>query len=108
MGKIIVYLFIQGCFQSFTTEGWLLRHRSRQHGDLPSQNSGPRIYPCSQCGKEFGKMSKLTQHMKTHRYLTEKQQIYCIFLINAYFLVLKLTTNIHVTFVEKSSPVLNM
>jgi len=55
-----------GCFQSFTTEGWLLRHRSRQHAELPSQNSGPRIYPCSQCGKEFGKMSKLTQHMKTH------------------------------------------
>merc|ERR1719410_122020 len=55
-----------GCFQSFTTEGWLLRHRSRQHANLPSQNTVPRVYPCTQCGKEFGKMSKLTQHMKTH------------------------------------------
>lgn len=55
------------CFQSFTTEGWLARHRSRSHGDLPSPGTGSRVYSCNQCGKEFFKLSKLTQHMKTHR-----------------------------------------
>jgi DNA-directed RNA polymerase subunit RPC12/RpoP len=56
-----------GCFQSFTTEGWLARHRSRSHADLGSQaNGSARVYSCNQCGKEFFKLSKLTQHVKTH------------------------------------------
>ena len=59
-----------GCYQSFTTEGWLMRHKARQHTDLsssPAFPTGPgRSYPCTQCGKQFGKMSKLTQHLKTH------------------------------------------
>jgi len=57
-----------GCFQSFTTEGWLARHRSRQHADQIMETNGENIniYSCKQCGKEFYKHSKLTQHMKTH------------------------------------------
>merc|ERR1712080_246947 len=57
-----------GCFQSFTTEGWLARHRSRQHADQIMEANGENIniYSCKQCGKEFYKHSKLTQHMKTH------------------------------------------
>merc|ERR550519_1128447 len=57
-----------GCFQSFTTEGWLARHRSRQHTDQLMETNGEniKIYSCKQCGKEFYKLSKLTQHMKTH------------------------------------------
>ena len=58
-----------GCFQSFTTEGWLARHRSRSHSELPSPGNGSaRVFSCNQCGKEFFKLSKLTQHVKTHRY----------------------------------------
>ena len=56
----------QGCYQSFTTEGWLLRHMQKQHSDLTFPDPGPRAYPCPQCGKEFSKPSKLTQHLKTH------------------------------------------
>ena len=57
-----------GCFQSFTTEGWLARHRSRSHSELPSPGNGSaRVFSCNQCGKEFFKLSKLTQHVKTHR-----------------------------------------
>lgn len=56
-----------GCFQAFTTEGWLARHKARSHTDIPSQeNAVQRVYSCSQCGKEFFKLSKLTQHLKTH------------------------------------------
>lgn len=57
-----------GCFQSFTSEGWLARHRARTHSDAPSPGNGaPSVYSCNQCGKEFFKLSKLTQHVKTHR-----------------------------------------
>ena len=57
-----------GCFQSFTTEGWLARHRSRSHSELASPSNGNnRVFSCNQCGKEFFKLSKLTQHVKTHR-----------------------------------------
>merc|ERR1719187_2393146 len=57
-----------GCFQSFTTEGWLARHKSRQHSDQIMEVNGEniKIYSCKQCGKEFYKHSKLTQHIKTH------------------------------------------
>ena len=62
-----------GCFQSFTTEGWLARHRSRSHSELPSPSNGSaRVFSCNQCGKEFFKLSKLTQHVKTHRYLRKQ------------------------------------
>ena len=57
---------VTGCYQSFTTEGWLLRHKARQHGD-EGRFSEERSFNCQQCGKQFAKMSKLTQHMKTHR-----------------------------------------
>merc|ERR1719300_198347 len=56
---------VTGCYQSFTTEGWLLRHKARQHGD-EGRFSEERSFNCQQCGKQFAKMSKLTQHMKTH------------------------------------------
>ena len=57
-----------GCFQAFTTEGWLVRHKTRSHTDIPGQENGAqRVYSCNQCGKEFFKLSKLTQHVKTHR-----------------------------------------
>jgi len=57
-----------GCFQSFTTEGWLARHRSRQHAEQIMEANGENvnIYSCKQCGKEFYKHSKLAQHMKIH------------------------------------------
>ena len=58
---------IPGCYQSFTTEGWLIRHKTRQHAE-EMRFSEEKQYPCTQCGKTFAKMSKLTQHMKTHRY----------------------------------------
>ena len=68
-----IHLLFEGCYQSFTTEGWLARHRQKQHGgqlgakpDLGAGGGGPRVYPCLQCGKEFSKPSKLTQHLKTH------------------------------------------
>ena len=32
----------------------------------PSDSEAVRCFPCGQCGKQFAKMSKLTQHMKTH------------------------------------------
>merc|ERR1719195_369085 len=61
---------IPGCYQSFTTEGWLMRHKARQHNDIRASlglgETGDRTFPCQQCGKQFAKMSKLTQHMKTH------------------------------------------
>jgi len=57
---------VPGCYQSFTTEGWLVRHRQKQHSDLTVHDFNPRIYACIQCGKEFNKPSKLTQHLKTH------------------------------------------
>lgn len=56
---------VPGCYQSFTTEGWLARHKSRQHSDVLMMTE-ERVFPCQQCGKVFAKMSKLTQHMKTH------------------------------------------
>ena len=56
----------QGCYQSFTTEGWLIRHIQKQHADLELPEPGPRIFPCAHCGKEFNKPSKLNQHLKTH------------------------------------------
>merc|ERR1719412_2542125 len=60
---------IPGCYQSFTTEGWLMRHKARQHNDIRASlglgETGDRTFPCQQCGKQFAKMSKLTQHMKT-------------------------------------------
>jgi len=57
---------VPGCFQSFTTEGWLLRHRQKLHAELVGQDTTARVYSCNQCGKEFLKLSKLTQHIKTH------------------------------------------
>ena len=54
---------VQGCYQSFSTEGWLMRHKTRQHCDTGAED---KVWPCNQCGKQFAKMSKLTQHMKTH------------------------------------------
>merc|ERR1719244_1623262 len=57
---------VPGCYQSFTTEGWLIRHRQKQHAELHLHDLGPRIFTCTQCGKQFNKPSKLTQHVKTH------------------------------------------
>merc|ERR1712156_872260 len=34
-------------------------------GASPS-NGNNRVFSCNQCGKEFFKLSKLTQHVKTH------------------------------------------
>ena len=57
-------------------EGWL--GGAAQNGGAKRQNGNGtpspglseggevRCFPCGQCGKQFGKMSKLTQHMKTH------------------------------------------
>jgi len=56
---------VPGCYQSFTTEGWLIRHKHKQHPNQ-KQHLGPRIFTCTQCGKQFNKPSKLTQHVKTH------------------------------------------
>lgn len=56
----------QGCYQTFTTEGWLMRHKARQHSEALVY-SEDKSYSCQQCGKQFQKISKLTQHMKTHR-----------------------------------------
>jgi DNA-directed RNA polymerase subunit RPC12/RpoP len=66
----------QGCYESFPTEGWLQGHRATHHRPPPKAASPPLltpaaeaascVYPCSQCGKEFLKLSKLTQHLKTH------------------------------------------
>lgn len=44
----------------------MVRHRQKQHSDLTVHDFNPRIYACIQCGKEFNKPSKLTQHLKTH------------------------------------------
>ena len=57
---------VAGCYQTFTTEGWLLRHKARQHNETLGFTE-EKFYSCQQCGKQFGKVSKLTQHMKTHR-----------------------------------------
>merc|ERR1719471_146742 len=47
-----------------------MRHKARQHNDIRASlglgETGDRTFPCQQCGKVFAKMSKLTQHMKTH------------------------------------------
>lgn len=56
---------VTGCYQTFTTEGWLMRHKARQHTESLVY-SEEKSYSCQQCGKQFQKISKLTQHMKTH------------------------------------------
>jgi DNA-directed RNA polymerase subunit RPC12/RpoP len=70
---------LQGCFESFPTEGWLQGHRATHHrqplspppppppaASADTAGDGPSNFPCGQCGKEFLKLSKLTQHVKTH------------------------------------------
>ena len=43
-----------------------MRHKARQHSEALVY-SEEKSYSCQQCGKQFQKISKLTQHMKTHR-----------------------------------------
>jgi len=63
--KALISCDVPGCYQSFTTTGWLARHKAKMHPNL-LEDLGPSIFSCTQCGKDFNKMSKLTQHVKTH------------------------------------------
>lgn len=63
--KALISCDVPGCYQSFTTTGWLARHKAKMHPNLV-EDLGPSIFSCTQCGKDFNKMSKLTQHVKTH------------------------------------------
>lgn len=60
-----------GCLQSFSKEGWLQRHKQRDHvaaiSVYENASGGGKVYACRTCGKEFRNSSKLSAHMRVHR-----------------------------------------
>lgn len=77
-----------------------MRHKARQHSEA-LVFSDDKSYSCQQCGKQFGKISKLTQHMKTHRFVSRCRGLR---LTECVIAAPRTTTNIPVISAARSSP----
>ena len=78
-----------------------MRHKARQHHESVGFTE-EKLYSCQQCGKQFGKVSKLTQHMKTHRCVM--RCVVCRVLMCLFVLAPRITTNTPVISAVRSSP----
>ena len=55
------------CFESFSKEGWLSKHKEQAHGKAYVASARGRL-SCPICQKNFDRRKKLHRHMKVHRY----------------------------------------
>ncbi len=53
------------CFESFSKEGWLAKHKEKTHGIVSALKVG---LSCPVCLKTFDRRKKLTRHMSVHKY----------------------------------------
>jgi uncharacterized Zn-finger protein len=68
------------CFESFSKEGWLSKHKEKTHGISAVKRA--RL-SCPVCQKTFDRRKKLTRHMSVHRYVTRDcQNLFFLFLEN--------------------------
>ena len=56
----------ENCFESFSKEGWLSKHKQQAHGKAYVATPRGRL-SCPICQKNFDRRKKLHRHMKVHR-----------------------------------------
>ena len=56
----------ENCFESFSKEGWLGKHKQQAHGKPYAATARGRL-SCPICQKNFDRRKKLHRHMKVHR-----------------------------------------
>ena len=57
----------ENCFESFSKEGWLSKHKQQAHGKAYVATGARGRLSCPICQKNFDRRKKLHRHMKVHR-----------------------------------------